>query len=187
MTKRSVALVGILILMAMVGSTVIGLFTGRASGLDEPVQNGSNSVFLPLVMKFLAQLPGGDSGVLYVFHTTAQTDGDAGGRVGMNDLCIAEYSDSHFCSIMEIENAMATSGVRFSTTTTSWIDSAKLGSLNLSYSGDPLESNWTMYSCTGWTGNSSQADGAIIHPTAEEVRISDCSSTRPVICCKRLP
>jgi len=187
MTKRSVALVGVFILMAIVGSTVIGLFTGRAAGLAEPVQNSSNSVFLPLVMKFLAQLPGGDSGVLYVFHTTAETDGDAGGRVGMNDLCIAEYSESHFCSIMEIENAMATSGVRFSTTTTSWIDNAKLGSLYMSYSGDPNDSRWTMYSCSGWTWNSYEGDGAIIHPAAEEIRTSACSATRPVTCCKRLP
>jgi hypothetical protein len=185
MTKRSVAFVCVLVVMAMIGSSVIGAVSTWATS---DAANGTYSVFLPLVMKFLAQLPGGGSGTLYVLQTAARTDGDAGGRGGMNDLCIAEDSESHFCSLMEIENAMATSGVRFSTmTTTSWIDNAKLGSLNMSYRGDPNDTNWAMYSCSGWAGNSSQMDGAIIYPAAEEIRTSDCSADRPVTCCKRLP
>ncbi len=57
-----------------------------------------------------------------MFSTSAKTTGNGGGRVGMNAKCSAEAIKSHFCTFNEIENAMLTSGVFFSSSKTdeSW-------------------------------------------------------------------
>jgi hypothetical protein len=47
MSKRSVALVGVLILMVMIGSTVIGAYSAVAKALNDVE---SSNLFLPLIM-----------------------------------------------------------------------------------------------------------------------------------------
>ena len=54
MTKRSVILVGVLILMVALGSTAIGVVS---SGAATEVANGTNYIYLPLILKNHSTLP----------------------------------------------------------------------------------------------------------------------------------
>ena len=59
MSKRSAVLVGILIVMAMIGSSVIGAVSAIAAS---DTANGSYSIFLPLILnaiEALAEVPQG--------------------------------------------------------------------------------------------------------------------------------
>ena len=84
------------------------------------------SGFLPIVTKSDSS-EAEPAGTLYVFSTSAKTDGsppDGGGRVGMNAMCSAEDPNAHFCTVQEVEFAMLRSGVYFNSSKTeeSWID-----------------------------------------------------------------
>ena len=71
MTKRSVALVGVLIVMAMIGSSVIGALSGSAASVKP---NGSvSTVYLPLIMKFFAPFAASD------FYMTGNIEDGTGG------------------------------------------------------------------------------------------------------------
>lgn len=165
MTKRSVALVGVLILMVMVGSLVIGSFAGRAA----------------------------DS--LYVFPSTTTTNGDAGWRSGTALICEATDVDSHPCSVEEIEKAWIETGVKFETFSipAAWVDTAILGTLASNYDTS-TPSDWSggsagspPWNCEGWTSASSSAYGSIIVQSGRD-RVNDsCDTVWPVACCKRLP
>ena len=68
MTKRSVILVGVLIVMVALGSAAIGVVS---SGAATEAANGTYYTFLPLVMKLLAPLAGTDiymGGVINTNH-----------------------------------------------------------------------------------------------------------------------
>ena len=82
MTKRSVALVGILIVMAMIGSSVIGAVSAIAAS---DTANGSFSVFLPLIMNAIGAMAEVPQGAVMTFNLASCPSGwsevtDAQGR-----------------------------------------------------------------------------------------------------------
>lgn len=82
MTKRSVALVGVLIVMAMIGSSVIGAVSAIAAS---ETANGSFSVFLPLILNAIGAMAEVPQGAVLSFNLPACPSGwtevtDAQGR-----------------------------------------------------------------------------------------------------------
>jgi hypothetical protein len=82
MTKRSIALVGVLILMVMVGSAVIGAMSALASATEA---NGTTSLFLPLIMNAFNPQVEVPSGAVMYFNLPSCPSGwtevtDAQGR-----------------------------------------------------------------------------------------------------------
>ncbi len=82
MTKRSVALVGVLIVMAMIGSSVIGAVSAIAASDSA---NGSFSVFLPLIMNAIGAMAEVPQGAVMTFNLASCPSGwteviDAQGR-----------------------------------------------------------------------------------------------------------
>ena len=72
MTKRSVALVGVLIVMAMIGSSVIGAVSAIASS-DKA--NGSFSVFLPLILNAIGAMAEVPQGAVMSFNLSSCPSG----------------------------------------------------------------------------------------------------------------
>jgi len=82
MTKRSVALVGVLIVMAMIGSSVIGAVSAIAAS---DTANGSFSVFLPLILNAIGAIAEVPQGAVMTFNLASCPSGwtevtDAQGR-----------------------------------------------------------------------------------------------------------
>jgi len=82
MTKRSVALVGVLIVMAMIGSSVIGAVSAIAAS---ETANGSFSVFLPLILNAIGAMAEVPQGAVLSFNLASCPSGwsevtDAQGR-----------------------------------------------------------------------------------------------------------
>ena len=82
MTKRSVALVGVLIVMAMIGSSVIGAVSAIAAS---DTANGSFSVFLPLILNAIGAMAEVPQGAVMTFNLASCPSGwtevtDAQGR-----------------------------------------------------------------------------------------------------------
>jgi hypothetical protein len=188
MSKRSVAFVGVLILMVMIGSAVIGAVSGIASRSSA---NGPSKVFLPLVMKAMKLIPTSGSGVLYVFPTTTTTAGSPSAwRAGMHDICIVEDPESHFCSLEEIEHAWVTTGVQFEhMPSVSWLDTASLATLV-----DPVNgtSEWNITvgskaNCDGWRSTDPADEGTILMGNGLGPYTENCDVVLPVACCKHLP
>ena len=135
----------------------------------------SVSSFLPIIFKSSTVVSANPpSGVLYIFPSTATTDGDAGGRSGIMQICPSEDTGAHFCSIHEIESAWATTGIFFSHPfPQSWVDNP--------------DENWnsTNADCDGWGSNSQ--DGTRISTSAVYTSGMGCQHTLPVACCKQIP
>jgi hypothetical protein len=68
MTKRSVALVGVLVVMAMIGSSVIGAVSAWATS---DAANGTYSVFLPLIMNAIGAMAEVPQGAVMTFNLTS--------------------------------------------------------------------------------------------------------------------
>jgi hypothetical protein len=126
----------------------------------------------------------GSSTALIVFSSTATADGYAGGRTGMNNICLSQDQTSHFCSVTEIETAWENGGVLIqSPFLTAWVD-------NPSFAGD-----WKHYSSNGWSyngivdyygtwiGDNGQTEVAV----DQYNHSADCTQVDPVICCKSTP
>jgi hypothetical protein len=82
MTKRSVVLVGVLIIMAMIGSSVIGAVSAIAAS---DTANGSFSVFLPLILNAIGAMAEVPQGAVMTFNLASCPSGwsevtDAQGR-----------------------------------------------------------------------------------------------------------
>jgi len=82
MTKRSVALLGVLIVMAMIGSSVIGAVSAIAAS---DTANGSFSVFLPLILNAIGAMAEVPQGAVMTFNLASCPSGwtevtDAQGR-----------------------------------------------------------------------------------------------------------
>jgi hypothetical protein len=82
MTKRSVALVGVLVVMAMIGSSVIGAVSAIAAS---DTANGSFSVFLPLILNAIGAMAEVPQGAVMTFNLASCPSGwtevtDAQGR-----------------------------------------------------------------------------------------------------------
>ena len=169
---------------------VLGAYAAKAEPVS--IRIGSTEIsFLPLVITSkAAEAP---PGVLYVFSSTATTDGSAGGRNTIGDLCPTEDPGSHFCSLQEIENAWAISGVHFSDPfPQSWVDNPTLlGTFYPDSNGDPRTSMWTSIgeygNCASWTNDIVGAKGIIIMGSAVSVFSVTCDTVLPIACCKQMP
>ena len=116
----------------------------------------------------------GPSGVLYVFPSTATTNGYPGGRSVIGDICPTEDPDAHFCSQEEIENAWGTTGVYFN---------------------NPFPQSWVDYyttweagvasNCGGW--NLDSTTGKAIQENVSYAVPVSCVFNQPVACCKQMP
>jgi hypothetical protein len=152
--------------------------------------SGSLSGFLPIVM---SRSPAAvtSSEALIVFSSQATTNGDAGGRTGMNDICENEDPSSHFCSMEEIELAWLERGVRFETFTGAWLDSHQAGTLIKSYAtGQDTVSHWGRnYNCGGWTSTVGWSmyiyeGGSALNWEGNDGTPIYCTEVHPVSCCK---
>ena len=144
--------------------------------------------FFPIIFKNYPATSAIPSGVLYVFPSTSITDGDAGGRSAIQQICPSEDPDAHFCSLCEIENAWATTGIFFSDPfPQSWLDyPSRLGTFVYRTDGYPERSDWYgSYNCDGWTSKSPR--GKAIYTSALYLASPTCAATLPVACCKRIP
>jgi len=72
MTKRSVVLVGVLIIMAMIGSSVIGAVSAIAAS---DTANGSFSVFLPLILNAIGAIAEVPQGAVMSFNLSSCPSG----------------------------------------------------------------------------------------------------------------
>ena len=138
----------------------------------------------------------GVSGVLQVFSTNSSYNGagPAGyARSGMDAACRAQDSESHFCTLQEIENAWKTGGVNFILTGQSWVDNAVTGTIDPGYTGDfQVVSDWYggnadgdhPYNCNAWTNSTNPARGLIINSGAISPAVEACDDIHPISCCK---
>jgi len=137
----------------------------------------SVSSFFPVIFKNYSATSANPHGSLYVFSSNSSTDGDAGGRPGMNTFCSNEDSLAHFCTVSEVENAFKSHGVYFATPIhKSWVDTP----LAMSSWNDPYEN------CNAWTSNSDPFGKAINH-MASHVIDEPCNQNIHVACCKWIP
>jgi hypothetical protein len=197
MNRKIFTIISLVILIFFLGATA------NAYGLIpvETLTPGDLDVaaFLPLLAKnFSAN--GGLSGTLLVFSTDANTTGSGGGRSGMNFKCTDQDPESHFCTLPEIENAMMTSGVRFSTPfVEAWVDNPTLGKvITHQVDGTAHNSVWKINNCEGWNVALSDRFGAVILDNGVGVSIEidpatgmdsprPCNSNRRVACCRWVP
>jgi hypothetical protein len=157
------------------------------------------AAFLPLLAKNYSA-SGGLSGTLLVFSTDANTTGSGGGRSGMNFKCTDQDPESHFCTLPEIENAMMTSGVRFSTPfVEAWVDNPSLGTvITHQVDGTAHISVWQHNNCVGWNINLNTQFGTVIFDNGVGLSIEldpgtgqpsprPCDLNRRVACCRWVP
>ncbi len=180
-------LIAVLIFLLGVGSATAGL-------IKFPALNFSG--FLPAISKNSNLETTISSGALIVFSSTATRDGNAGGRAGMNDVCVSQDTSSHFCSLPEIETAMMYRGVRFqSPFLKAWVDNPTLGTvIRHQATGTATNSVWEHNICDGWTSNNGTIEGVWINDQAKGVSIETfggtpfysavCSQINHVACCK---
>jgi hypothetical protein len=188
MNRKIFTILSFAVLMFLLGTwaATAQVFPVTADFLDDL----EFSSFLPMIYTedTTADLP---CGVLHVFSTGAKTNGNVGGRAEMHQFCYNEVPDSHFCSLHEIENAMATSGIFFHPEfEDSWVDFLPaLGTLVLSIeTGEPAASSW--YSgdnCYSWESDYDSQYGTIILNHAKDLTKVFCDSETSVACCKRIP
>jgi len=171
---------------------IIIFFLGAQAATAYPVTiriGDTEIIFLPLILK--SKAADAPSGVLYVFSSTTTSDGNAGGRSLMGDICPTEDPDSHFCSLHEIENAWTTTGVYFNSAfQTSWVDvPVKLGSIHVLDSGQYSGSVWHGQdeNCGSWNSSDSDYSGRVITDNASVVGGQNCGMPVPVACCKQIP
>jgi hypothetical protein len=72
MTKRSVALVGVLLIMAMIGSSVLGAVSAIAAS---DTANGSFSIFLPLILNAIGAMAEVPQGAVMTFNLASCPSG----------------------------------------------------------------------------------------------------------------
>ena len=98
----------------------------------------SVSSFFPLIFKNSPAESAIPPGVLYVFPSTATTDGEAGGRSAIQQICPSEDPDSHFCTEGEVGGAFSTGIIFKHPFPPSIVETAPGG-------------EWVVDNCTGWT------------------------------------
>jgi len=176
---------------------VIIFFLGAQAATANPVSiriGDTEIIFLPLILR--SKAADAPSGVLYVFPSTTTTDGDAGGRSLMGDICPTEDPNAHFCSVHEIENAWSTTGVYFhSSFQQSWVDyPTNLGTKVIKSDYNNADSSWASDSpnykrgnCWGWTNNADDKYGVAIRDYAVTLESLSCDEALPLACCKQVP
>lgn len=199
MTKRSVFLVGVLMLAVTLSSAVLGAFSSRAASVRASGLQSTSKSFLPLIAKAFQNLVG-SGGALYVFPSSGTTTGDANGRYGLAVLCETTDVDSHPCTVEEIEYAWVTRGVKFDNELQAmWIDNSQKSTLHASMSehlgdirGGPKFSEWKhsndsyyeVQACNGWTDGTGSYFGFTVAQQGTDLVKVTCTNTLPVACCK---
>jgi hypothetical protein len=195
MNKRVFLIVSIAVLMFTLGvmASSMNLVASAGDILDET----RIAALLPIVFRNhpAPDVPDAEPpGVLFVFPSTVTTDGNAGGRSSIMEICPETDPDSHFCSVYEIESAWASTGVVFADPfTNSWVDFPKRLATILPFptgASYPL-SEWRSldYDCSSWTNNSGTSgnEGSYIFNNASGMSQTACSNDYPIACCKRIP
>lgn len=121
------------------------------------------------------------TGVLYVFFSNTTTDGNAGGRTGMNAICSQTDPVSHSCTRQEIENAAMKFGLYIDLpfNEMGWIDHVyNEVSDVIMFSSDQ--------NCFGWTNNTT-VRGITINNGGGKFDNATCNTTAKVACCKWIP
>jgi hypothetical protein len=186
MNKKQVVICAILVLMVF----TLGARAATMNPVEVRVGNTVIQVFPLVVSSKAAEAP---PGVLYIFSSTATTDGSAGGRNTIGDICPTEDTGSHFCSLHEIETAWTSNGLHFSDPfPMSWVDNPNLlGTLYPDSNGDPKDSLWASIgpygNCASWTHNVSGAFGTAVGSSGVNISSMDCVNSLPVACCKQMP
>jgi hypothetical protein len=172
MNRKVFTLIMFAVLVFLLGARAA---TAQWISLPKASELGNSiSSFFPIIFKNYSATSANPHGVLYVFSSTSTTDGDAGGRPGMNTICSNEDSLAHFCTVSEVENAFKSNGVYFATPIhKSWVDTP----LAMSSWSDDYEN------CSAWTSASS-AFGKAINHMASHVVDEQCNQNIRVACCK---
>jgi len=145
----------------------------------------ADTIFLPLILESAESAAPYPTGALYVFSSVATTDG-SGTRPGMNKICFSEDYQAHFCSFLEIGNAIQKEGVYFSDPLVeSWVEIIENPAIpstgGLGWYSDS-------YNCRGWTSNSINFHGGTIKDKAVLfTNDPTCNTIRSVLCCKWIP
>jgi hypothetical protein len=157
---------------------MLGGIAARYAPVSEFLEAVSSIVYLPFISNDFQTTQDVTRNTLYVFSTTATTNGNGGGRSGMGAVCIAEDPESHFCTRDEITNALLTTGVVFENPfPESWLDQVT----------QTVGHSWAdSENCFGWSATDS-ASGWVILSNAQNTGGPVCTSTRPVACCKWVP
>ena len=129
--------------------------------------------FFPIVFKQGSIAADYPSGVLYIFPSTATTDGTAT-RPGMQAICFNEDPDAHFCNKSEVANSMRDGSYFKNPFVRSWVESAPDG-------------EWVMGCCNGWTEIEIGNTAFVIIDNAQRITTALCSEELPVACCKQIP
>ena len=186
--NRKIVLISLITIATLLSG--FALSQGRIKAASIYLINSTASLYLPMTVKSEGPSAATPSGTLYVFFSNATTDGNAGGRTGMNAICTETDPGSHFCSQHEIENAFTTNGVYFNVpfSAQGWLDYFdQLGTKAIHIDGSFSPSYWSgpSSSCYAWTQNVGDTGRMIFNGGA--TNSSDCSQILNVTCCKAIP
>lgn len=182
MSRKIFTVVLFAVMMFLVG------VTAATAGWVELSELGNlpyvSSVFAPIAFSSPEEIPQAaePTGALYVFSTSAKTNGKAGGRVAMHIMCSAEDPNAHFCTHDEIQYAMLRNGVYFGSSTTeeSWIDWIDYSEINDTY-------DWSFYNCKSWTYSAYPDQGVTLNSNAYDITWEYCEKSLSLACCKWVP
>ena len=141
----------------------------------------AGTIYFPIVANNAQAVSANPRGSLFVFTTSQTTNGNPGGRPGMNIICSNQDLESHFCSLYEIREAIFTKGVYFNAPfQEAWVDYLLVSNDRIYFSSDG--------DCHGWTDttNPNQQGQVFLAQAIGEGGVK-CDSIRPVTCCKWIP
>jgi len=118
------------------------------------------------------------SGALVLHSTSAAYTGDLGGRTGATQKCRAEFPNSHFATMPEVQNAWNTRGIVWLTSDTdwSWVDDLNLAD---SCSGNDTTLVWQATTKSDGT----RTDGDLIRTKGTDLFNSGpCTDSHPIVC-----
>lgn len=126
---------------------------------------------------------GGDSVSRFVGTTTVTTDGSISsstlvGYAAANDICVAEYSGSHFCHVYDIIVTIQLDDISY------WGNDISDGWVAEGPPGFTADSN----DCTGWTSNATNRLGAfwMFNDNGGGAGwLVNCGQVKPIACCSR--
>ena len=109
----------------------------------------------------------------FVGFTTATTSGNAGGRIKMHQMCVAEFAGSHLCHNIEYARSHS---AKLPPTDGAWIDPS-----NGTSAGNARDLSGT--SCDSWTQTGSGYYGIYITGNGN-LNTTDCVKVKSVACCQ---
>ncbi len=117
------------------------------------------------------------------FTATTYTGAVTNGRSGMHALCAAAFAGSHFCHAAEY--LVANSGTA-PPSSGAWLDPSTGDGKGIQSFGSPKFGRYPHeYACKDWSSTlGSSYGGTWVNASAGISRGSDCSTSRPLACCK---